>query len=233
MNLVDIIIIIFILLSGIVGLKRGVFKELVFCVGTILVFYLAYKFKDPIGNFFLLRFPMFDFPNLFKGVITLNILVYQLLAFMLVLALLLIIFEIVLSITGLFEKILKITIILGIPSKILGFIVGLIEGYVIAFVILFFLTQPAFSFPSFMNSKYANKILTSSPVLTDITRNTVETIQDIYNLKDEKNVNTLNRKTLDMMLDKGVVTYDVAQELYKSGKIKFDGIEEVLSKYKK
>ena len=51
MNIVDIIIIIFILLSGIVGLKRGVFKELVFCVGTILVFYLAFKFKDPLGKF--------------------------------------------------------------------------------------------------------------------------------------------------------------------------------------
>ena len=62
MNIVDIIIIIFILLTGIVGAKRGFFKELVLCLGTILVFYLAYKFKDPLGNFLLLRMPMFDFP---------------------------------------------------------------------------------------------------------------------------------------------------------------------------
>lgn len=233
MNVADIIIIIFILLTGIVGAKRGVFKELVFCIGTILVFYLAYKLKDPIGNFFLLRFPMFDFPNLFKGVITLNILLYQLLAFVLVLALLLVVFEIILSVTGLFEKILKITIILGIPSKILGFIAGLIEGYVIAFIILFFLTQPAFSFDTFINSKCANKILTSSPILTDITRSTVETFQDIYSLKDEKNVNELNKKTLDIMLDKGVVSYDVVKELYNTEKIKFEGIDEVLNKYKK
>lgn len=233
MNIVDIIIIIFVLLTGIVGSKRGVFKELVFCIGTILVFYLAYKFKDPLGNFFLLKFPMFDFPNLFKGVVTLNILVYQLLAFLLVLAVLLIIFEIILSFTGLFEKLLKITIILGIPSKILGFIAGLIEGYVIAFVILFFLTQPAFSFKTFMDSKLANKILTSSPILTDITRNTVETIEDIYELKDETNVTLLNKKTLDMMLDKKIVSYDVANELYKANKIKFTGIEDILNKYKK
>ena len=116
MNIVDIIIIIFILVSGVVGFKRGVFKELVICVGTILVFYLAYQFKDPIGEFLLLKLPMFDFPNLFKGVITLNILVYQLLAFIVVLAILLIIFNLVVSITGLFEKLLRITIVLGIPS---------------------------------------------------------------------------------------------------------------------
>ena len=233
MNIVDIIIIIFILLMGIVGSKRGIFKELVFCIGTILVFYLAYKFKDPIGNFLLLQSPMFDFPNLFKGVVTLNILLYQLFAFVIVLGLLLIIFEIILSVTGLVEKLLRITIILGIPSKILGFIAGLIEGYVIAFVILFFLTQPAFSFETFMNSQYANKILTSSPVLTNITHDMVETIQEIYDLKDEKDVNVLNKKTLDIMLDKEVVSYEVASELNNSNKIKFEGIEEVLNKYKK
>lgn len=232
MNIVDIIIIIFILVTGIAGAKRGIFKELVLCLGTILVFYLAYKFKDPLGNFLLLKLPMFDFPNLFKGVITLNILVYQLLSFVLVLAILLIIFEIVLSITGLFEKLLKITVILGIPSKILGFLAGLIEGYVIAFVILFFLTQPAFSFHYFMESKYANTILTSSPILTDITRDTVDTIQDIYALKDEKNTDTLNAKTLDMMLDKGIVSYDIVNELYKNGKMNFEGIEVILNKYK-
>ena len=232
MNIVDIIIIVFILLFGITGAKRGLFKESVLCIGTILVFYLAYQFKDPIGNFFLLRFPMFDFPNLFKGVITLNILVYQLLAFVIVLSLLLIIFNIIVSVTGLLEKLLKITIILGIPSKILGFILGLIEGYVIAFVVLFFLTQPAFSFDLFMNSKFSNKILTSSPVLTNITQNTVDIVSNIYELKDEKNVNVLNNKTLDMMLDKKIVSYQTAKQLYDDKKMNFEGIEEILQKYK-
>ena len=222
-NIVDIIIIIFILLSGIMGWKRGVFKQLVLCVGTILIFYLAYKFKDPVGDWFLLNtsLPMFDFPNLFKGVITLNILVYQTLAFV-----------VVLSITGLFEKLLRITIVLGIPSKILGFIGGLIEGYVIAFVILFFLTQPAFSFSFFQDSDLSKRILTSSPVLSDIANDKVSVVEDIYKLKDEKNTTVLNQKTLDMMLDKKVVSYKTANELYKKGKINFDGIESILDKYK-
>ncbi len=232
MNIVDVIIILFIILSGIIGSKRGFFKELVLCAGTILVFYLAYVFKDPLGEFLLLHLPMFDFPNLFTGVITLNILVYQLLSFIVVLAVLLIIFNIVLSITGLFEKILKLTFILGIPSKILGFLLGLVEGYVISFVILFFLTQPAFSFDLFMNSRYANTILTSSPVLTNITSDTVEVIQDIYDLKDEKDVNVLNAKSLDMMLEKKLVKYEVVEKLYESKKLNFDGIEAVLEKYR-
>ena len=232
MNIVDIIIIIFILLFGISGAKRGFFKEIVLCLGTILVFVLAFKFKDPLGNFFLLRFPMFDFPNLFKGVVVLNILVYQLLSFVLILSLLLIIFSIVLSVTGLFEKLLKITIVLGIPSKILGFIAGLVEGYVIAFVLLFFLTQPAFSFNSFMNSKFANKIVTSSPVLTNITQNTVDVIQDVYKLKDEKDTNIVNAKVFDIMLDKKIIDYNTAKSLYDEKRMVFDGMPEILDKYK-
>lgn len=231
-NIVDIIIIIFILLCGVVGYKRGVFKQLVLCVGLILIFYLAYKFKDPVGEFFLLRFPIFDFPNLFKGVVTLNIIVYQTLAFVLVLAVLLLIFDFILSITGLFEKLLRITIILGIPSKILGFIGGLLEGYVIAFVILFFLTQPAFSFQFFQDSNLSQKILTSSPVLTDITKDTVEVVKEIYALKDEKDTNLLNQKSLDIMLEHGMVTYDTAKKLSDEGKINFEGIDEVLNKHK-
>ena len=231
-NIVDIIIIIFILLCGVVGYKRGVFKQLVLCVGLILIFYLAYKFKDPVGEFFLLRLPIFDFPNLFIGVITLNIIVYQTLAFVLVLAVLLFIFDFILSITGLFEKLLRITIILGIPSKILGFIGGLIEGYVIAFVILFFLTQPAFSFQFFQDSNLSQKILTSSPVLTDITKDTVEVVKEIYALKDEKDTKALNQKSLDIMLEHGMVTYDTAKKLSDEGKINFEGIDEVLNKHR-
>ena len=231
-NIVDIIIIIFILLCGVVGYKRGVFKQLVLCVGLILIFYLAYKFKDPVGEFFLLRLPIFDFPNLFKGVINLNIIVYQTLAFVLVLAVLLFIFDFILSITGLFEKLLRITIILGIPSKILGFIGGLIEGYVIAFVILFFLTQPAFSFQFFQDSNLSQKILTSSPVLTDITKDTVEVVKEIYALKDEKDTKLLNQKSLDIMLEHGMVTYDTAKKLSDEGKINFEGIDEVLNKHR-
>ena len=231
-NIVDIIIIIFILLCGVVGYKRGVFKQLVLCVGLILIFYLAYKFKDPVGEFFLLRLPIFDFPNLFKGVVTLNIIVYQTLAFVLVLAVLLLIFDFILSITGLFEKLLRITIILGIPSKILGFIGGLLEGYVVAFVILFFLTQPAFSFQFFQDSNLSQKILTSSPVLTDITKDTVEVVKEIYTLKDEKDTKLLNQKSLDIMLEHGMVTYDTAKKLSDEGKINFEGIDEVLNKHK-
>ncbi len=233
MNIVDIIIVIYLIISGIIGAKRGIFKELVMCLGTILVFYIAYQLKNPVGEFLLLKVPLFfDFKSLFQGVVVLNILVYQLLSFVIILALLLIVYNLIVGITGLFEKLLKITIILAIPSKILGFVVGVIEGYVISFVILFFLSQPAFSFELFMDSKLGNTILSSSPVLTNITKDTVDTINEIYELKDEKDKDVLNSKILDIMLDKGVVKYEVIDQIHKDGKLNFNGIEDVLNEHK-
>ena len=233
MNIVDIIIIIFILLMGITGFKRGVLKEIVSFIGTILMFILAYRLKNVLGNVLLLNLPMFDFPGVFKGIITLNILLYQGLAFVVILAVLIIIFEMILSITGLIEKLLKFTIVLGIPSKILGFIVGLFEGYVIAFVLLFFLTQPAFNFQRFQKSKFANTMLTSTPILTNVTNDTVQVFNKIYSLTNETDSDILNGKILDMMLDKKIVNYSTVNEMYEKRQINFEGIDDVLNKYKK
>ena len=82
-----------------------------------------------------------------------------------------------------------------------------------------------------MESKYANAILTSSPVLTSVTSDTVLLVQNIYDLKDESDKNILNSKILDMMLDKNIVSYDVAKKLHDNKKIDFEGIEVVLDKY--
>ena len=83
-----------------------------------------------------------------------------------------------------------------------------------------------------MNSKYANKIVTSSPVLTNITQNMADVIQDVYKLKDETDTNVVNSKTLDIMLEKKVVNYDTVKTLYDEKKIEFNGIEKILNKYK-
>ena len=144
----------------------------------------------------------------------------------------LIVYHIFIALFLVFEKLLKITVILAIPSKILGFVAGVLEGYVIAFVILFFLSQPAFSFEPFMESKLSNTILSSSPVLSNITSDTVDLVNEIYKLKDEKDSDILNTKILDMMLDKDIVKYDTIKELNDKDKLKFQGIDTVLEKYK-
>ena len=67
------------------------------------------------------KLPFFNFGGIFKGVTVLNILIYELIAFFVVLAVLFVLLRIFTFFSFMIEKILDLTIILGIPSKILGF----------------------------------------------------------------------------------------------------------------
>lgn len=232
MGTLDIIIIIIILLSGIIGFKRGVFKELVLFIGIILVFVLSYQLKNYIGDFLVLNFPFIDFPNFLRGATALNIIVYQSIAFVVIALILYAIYEVIVSITGLFEKILRFTIILGIPSKILGFIIGLIKGYIIAYIIIFFLTQPALNLSFAKDSKYADIMLHKTPILNKITDDTLELADEIYKLKDIENVNEMNLKIIDLVLEKKVTDVEVIQKLVDKGKLNVKNVDTILNKYK-
>ena len=71
MNIVDIIILVFIVLSAFVGFSRGFFKQTIMFVGTILVICLSFIFKNPLSLFMYKNLPFFKF----GGLTSLNILV--------------------------------------------------------------------------------------------------------------------------------------------------------------
>lgn len=237
MNIVDALIILIILASGVAGFKRGVLKQTVSTVGFIIVVVLAFYLKNPIAEFLSLHFPFFKFSGSFANVTSLNIILYQIISFILVVLLLEVVLGILIRITGIIEKILKYTIILGIPSKILGFVVGIIEGFIITFLLLFFFRQPQFKLDIFEGSKLTNPILNSTPVLSQVAGSFVDTVNDLYDLgndyyEQKMDANTLNLKSIDVMLEHKIITPDYVKKLVDNGKIKIDGIDAVINKYR-
>ena len=237
MNIIDILIVFFILIGAVVGFKRGFTTSLVNFIGVILVVIIAYFLKNPISEFLMSFCPFFNFGGIIKGVTVLNIAVYEIIAFILVFSILMIALKALLMATGILEMILKFTIVLGIPSKILGAIVGLIENYIIAFFVLYILSMPNFLEVDFIkNSTYREPILKNTPVLSRVAESTLEVLDEFKGLTDKynesENSNQFNLETLDLFLKYKVVTVDVVQKLDDSGKIKIEGIETVLNKYK-
>lgn len=236
MTIVDAVIIGLIIALAMTGLKNGFFKQTVLTIGTILVFVIAYKFKDVIANFLSFNLPFFKFKGVFLGLDTVNIIMYQMISFLILVLLLSAVLTIILKITGVFEKILRFTIILGIPSKILGFIVGLIEAYVIVFIALFFLSQPAVEFDILKESKYAPVILESSPVLSKTVKSTNDTINEMYILVDDyikdKNADKFNKNSINIMLKNKLITVDYVEKLREKGKINISGLDNVLNNYR-
>jgi uncharacterized membrane protein required for colicin V production len=222
MNLVDVIILLSLALGAVIGFKRGFFKQTVMFLGIILVFYLAFKLKGPVSVFLYDNFPFFDF----QGLTSLNILLYEGIAFIVVLIILYIVLKILIAVSGIVEKILDFTIILAIPSKILGLIMGVLESYVIIYLVLFVLSFPVFNIKMIEESSYKDAILNNTPLLSSITSKTTKLFHDIFEIKDEKieddEADGVDKKIFDIIVNSGIIATDKLNELVESGKLKFE-----------
>lgn len=236
MNIIDAIIILFILLGAVIGFKRGFTKQLVSSLGFFLIVILAFYLKNPISVFLYEHLPFFKFAGVIKGVTVLNIAVYEFIAFFIVVSILTIIFKVLLFATSIFEKILKFTIILGIPSKILGAIVGIIENFVWVFIILYILNLPFFNIDLVRESKLTNGILKNTPILSGIVSDSVKVVDEFILLKEKykntSSTNEFNKETLDLFLKYDVVKVESIDYLVDKEKIKIKGIDEILNKYR-
>ncbi len=229
-GLVDIIIILFLILGAIIGFKRGFFKSAVMFFGTIIVLVLSFYLKNPLSRLMYTYLPFFDL-----GVKTFNIILYEALAFLIIYIILMSVLQIIIKVTGLFEKILKFTIILGIPSKILGAIFGLFEEYIIIFLLIFILSHVSFVAPYISESKLAPKILSSSPLISNLTSDYYASFEEIYSLKEKYN-NTSNKdeyeqEALDILLKYEIINPDSALKLIEKNKLDFEGAKEIVENY--
>jgi colicin V production protein len=222
MNVVDVIIIALLILGGVAGFKAGVIKKLTDFIGMFVVIILAFYLKNYISVIMYENLPFFNFFGLINGIDTLNILLYEVIAFLVIFIALLFVLKVVLMLTGLVEKILKATVILSIPSKLLGIVVGVIEMYVYLFLILVIVSLPIFDSSFLKDSKMNNFILNNTPVLSGVSEEIIDIYGDVYNIIDNRKNKTneqLNEEILKVLIDKKVVTKESAKKLVDRNKI--------------
>lgn len=232
MNIVDTIILLGLFLGAVTGFVRGFFKQTVIFLGTILVVVLAFLIKNPLSTIMYQNLPFFKF----GGLTALNILVYEVIAFIIAVTILTLILAIIIKITGIIEKILKFTVILALPSKLLGMIVGIIQSIVIMYIILFIMSLPTLKMDFLKDSKYTNVILTKTPIISNITNDIVKSFNDIAELTkikvDLKDADNTNGKIVDVLLKNNIVTIGNVDNLVESNKISIDNYLELKDKYK-
>ena len=224
MNVVDIVILIFLAFGALIGFKKGFTNQLVSLVGIFAIIIFSYLLKNPVSVFLYNNLPFVNFGGIFKDITVINILVYEVIAFFILFVLLTLVFKILLKVTSVFEKILKWTIILGIPSKILGAILGVIQNLIYVFIVLYILNLPTIEFDIVSNSKVASTILNKTPILTSVCDKTLKVFNEVGELSKEyentDNVKEFNQKALNIMIDSGIITKENALKLIEKGKIK-------------
>ncbi len=236
MSIVDILIMVFIIVGGLVGFRQGFTRSLVNFIGVTLVIVFAFLLKNPVSEILMKTLPFFPFGGFIKGVTVLNIVLYEVIAFAFMFSVLMIVLKILAKTTSVFEKALSFTIVLGFPSKLLGLIIGIIKNYIIVFFVMYFLAMPNFSEVSIVNnSKLKDPILRNTPLLSQVANNAVDVLDEFKDLtkkyKNTSDNNQFNLETLDLFLKYKVTSPKVVKELQEDGKINIDGIDSVLAKY--
>lgn len=237
MNIVDIVLIILLLLYVAKGFSEGVIKESITFIGGFAVIVIAFFLKNPVSVFLYKTLPFFKFSGPLAGISVANIIIYELLAFLLVAGILLAIYVVVIKATRILEKIIKITLVLALPSKILGAIVGFIEGVVVAFILLFIFMQFNLTKKYIDNSNFATTILEKTPLLGSAIDPIYSSFKEIAEVsekyKDSSNRDEANLESLNILLKYEVLSIDNAEDLVESGKIAIPGANELISNYKK
>ena len=235
-TIVDACIILILCSGAIVGFKRGVIQSAAQFLGTLAVIIIAYYLKNPISEFFYTYLPFFNFSGALEGVTVLNIIIYEAIAYIVIILLLWAILRVIIVITGLLELILKMTVVLSIPSKLLGIIFGLAEAYIVLFVILFCANQIFMSNNQKIDSKYASVILNNTPLLSEKVSNAYNSVDEVVSMaskyQDTEDKNEYNKEALDILLKNKFITVDAATKLIEKEKLEITGAEEILNKYK-
>ncbi len=236
-NVFDIGILLLFICFFIVGIKRGVILEAVNLIAIVLVFVLSFSLKGIVGNILCMLLPFSNFWGSIQGLSSLNILIYQLIAFLLVFVILLFIYEASIRISRFLQKIVNYTIILIIPSKILGGIVSLIKGYIILFAVFLILMIPIGNTKIFQDSKCISYMLYHTPILSSYSKDFVQPIQEGMDLSEKVvlkkiSIQEADRELLNVLLKYNVVDKKTVESLVEVGKLSdIQDIEEILNQY--
>ena len=173
--ILSIIIVMFILMGVIIGIKRGFIYQLIKMLSLFITIIGALLLKNIVANIFINYFDFLDMNYQIK------VFFYRGISFIIVCFIIRIFIKLLLKLSKKFEKMLNATIILGIPSKILGGILGFVEYYVYAFITLVILSIPIFKI-NVKSSKVANIILNETPAASKkVDADLFSELQDIYN----------------------------------------------------
>lgn len=231
-NIVDALIVIILIIGILNGIRNGALKTSIKAIGVILVVILAFYLKNPIAYLCFKYLPFLNF-KILNGIAVVNILFYEFISYIIAVAILSFVFRIILVITGIIEKVFKATIVLGFISKVIGAVLGLLEAYVIVFVLLFIFKMPFINLGDIDESRYGNRILNNTPILSNYINGTVSVLEKIYDMKDDFSLedDEYNYNALDRLLEYKVVDVESIKLLKTKNKLSIDNVDTLIEKY--
>ena len=135
-SIMDAIVVVWLVLGLIIGFWTGFLDRTIKIVEMFVVVIIASLFKNPLSALLYKHLPFFKF-----DIQVINILIYEAIAFILLIIILVIIVKIINSLINIVQSFFSFILNLGFPSKILGAVIGFCEGAFYLYIFVFYIVK--------------------------------------------------------------------------------------------
>ena len=168
MGYVDILVCFILILGVYLGYQRGIFKELGDFLSLLIVMLLSYPVALGLSKLLYKVLPFFNFSGKVKGIKAVNIILWRVIIYLIVLFFLLAVIDRILIKTGIKEKITDSSVEAGIISKLLGSLLSIPLVILFLYNIALLLNVPNMKINEFDTSKSKKIILEKTLVISKL-----------------------------------------------------------------
>lgn len=224
MSIFDVLIIFIILFGMYLGLQRGIVKEATDFGALLISMIIAAPLSKLLCNLLYPVLPFFNFIGGTKGLKSLNIILWRLIIYFLIIIILLAIIKNILLKLGLLSKISDSIVEAGLISKILGAVMAFPLMIIFLYNILIIANVPFISLDLVNESEGAKIILEKTPIISSQNRSIYisenyasDIISSKYNT--DKNYKKANEKIVKRLISNNLVSEKMVDKLTKKKKI--------------
>ena len=228
MKISEIVIIIIILLGALIGFKKGAIKEIFELVGTISIIIIAYLLKGYLASLLIKLLPFFNFKG-YVGLYSINFLIYDVISFIIIFVLLYCILNILINLAGFIDKLINLSVIFALPSKIIGLVLGMVNALVFIFLLCYIAMQIPHTQKYVMESKVSTSILERTPIVNVVCSKGILVGEDVYNKLlsysfKEEDTQDMNLQIATSVAKYGLVDKTLIQEVINKGKLNLEHV---------
>lgn len=219
-------IIILVLLFGIyLGYQRGIIKQATDFIVLLITMIIASPLSKLLCNKLLYPvLPFFNFMGDAKGIRSINLIVWRLIIYFLLIAIILLIVRRVFIKLKISAKIKESMVEAGIISKILGIIISIPLTVIVLYNVLIIINVPLINFDVAKESKVADFILEKTLIISsqneDVYLSSNHARKQVFNKNNtDENYKNINNKIINNMLKNGLTTSDMIEKLEDKDKL--------------
>lgn len=224
-SLIISLIIILVFISDIVtGYKKGFLGTTLKFLKSVVALLFAYLFKSKLGTYLSINLPFFNLKGIFKGMDIVNVLIYELIAFIAIFAIVSLILKIIIDMFNIEEKLYSLIVRFHIPNNLIGGIFGGLKSIVVIYFVLSIFTAVA----NFVNIDTGNSLgeyVLNIPVLKNSFGGTLDSLDEISELaveyKNTQDKGVINGDAISILLENGILTEEQLSVLIESGKVEY------------